>query len=499
MVHAVFHRIAAAVVVVCCALSASCQGGSGDDDDEVSQPTAPPETTTSPAGQLAWDDCGDVECATLEVPADYAEAEGATIELALARRPADGDRVGALLLNPGGPGAAGIPLVEDASSYVSDELLERFDIVAWDPRGVGESTAIECIDNLDFFFATDKSPDDQGEVDANIAAARQLVEACKARSGELLPHLSSRATVDDMDSIRAALGEEKLTYAGFSYGTYLGALYAEHYPDKVRALVLDGAVDPSLGFEDLSREQAAGFDSALEAFLDYCADEGCGFGGDDPHAAYDQLIAQIDAETLPGEIEGEERTLGPGEADIGVATALYLGEDGWDLLGEALNSAARGDGSGLLILSDAYTSRHPGGDYDNNNEAFYGIGCLDGPAPSAEDLPAVAQRVAQVAPEFGASTTWLSSPCSVWPVPPVGTPGPLQGAGAPPIVVIGTSNDPATPLKWARSLADQLESARLVVFEGEGHTAYQRGSSCVDEIVDRYLVDLTVPGEETTC
>ena len=179
------------------------------------------------------------------------------------------------------------------------------------PRGTGDSAAVDCTDNLDFFFGVDHSPDDPAEVDAQLDAGRELADDCKAApDSELLPYLSSSATVDDMDSIRAALGEEQISYLGFSYGTYLGALYADKYPERVRAMVLDGAVDPSLGFEELARDQGVGFDSALNAFLDDCERNGCGFGGDDPHRAFTRLMAQIEAESLPGEVDGEERMLG---------------------------------------------------------------------------------------------------------------------------------------------------------------------------------------------
>jgi len=476
-------------VLLLCAVATACQGGSGD-----GEATAP-----RPDGSLDWEACGDVDCATLAVPRDHADPGGPTLDLALARREAGGDRLGVLLLNPGGPGAGGVPLVADATAYLSEALLDRFDIVSWDPRGVGESTPIDCVDDLDSFFAADRSPDDAEEVDENIDAARRLAAGCAERSGELLPHLSSRATVQDMDAIRAALGEEQLNYLGYSYGTYLGALYADRYPDRVRAVVLDGAVDPSLGFEDLTRDQSLGFDRALNAFLDACERDGCGFGGSDPHRAYGQLLTQIDAEALPADVGGEVRTLGPGEADLGVATALYSGTAGWDLLGAALTDAARGDGSQLLRLSDAYTGRRPGGQYSNENEAFYGIGCLDAPAPAVDELAAIASRVGEVAPAFGASTTWLSAPCSVWPVPPDGAPAPVRAADAPPIVVLGTTNDPATPLEWAQSLAQQMESATLVVYQGEGHTAYGRGDACIDHAVDQYLVELRVPDEGTVC
>ncbi|HEX5096331.1 MAG TPA: alpha/beta hydrolase, partial [Acidimicrobiia bacterium] len=266
-----------------------------------------------------------------------------------------------------------------------------------------------------------------------------------------------------------------------------------------RAFVLDGALDPARGFEEVTREQAMGFDSALNAFFDDCAKNGCGFGGDDARSAYEKLAAQIDAETLPAEVGGEERELGPGEFDLGVATALYAGKSGWEVLADGLRDAASGDGSILVSLSDTYTGRETDAEYDNSFEAFLGIGCLDAPAPTIDELGKMADDIAADAPYFGEATAWLSAPCSLWPVPAELTPGPVTAAGAPPIVVIGTSNDPATPLEWAESLADELQSGHLITFQGEGHTAYAQGNGCVDDAVDDYLVDLQVPEDGLKC
>jgi pimeloyl-ACP methyl ester carboxylesterase len=495
-------RRSLAFLVASCMFMAACADGQ---DDDRSLPAAT-DTTASTRGAgsrtaepaVDWDDCGDLECATLVVPRSYAEPDGPTFELALARRPADGESIGSLLVNPGGPGAPGTVLVANAEAFLADELLERFDVVGWDPRGTGSSTSIDCTDDLDFFFGADHSPDDAAEVEAQIEAGGELARDCESNAADVLPYLSSSETVDDMESIRVALDEQQINYLGFSYGTLLGTMYADAYPDRVRAMVLDGAVDPTLGFEEFTRDQASAFDTALAAFLDDCARRDCNFGGDDPHLAFARLMAQIDAESLPGEVAGEARTLGPGEADIGVASALYYGVQGWALLGDALRDAARGDGSSLLVLADQYTGRDTDGEYDNSQEAFYGVSCLDVPTPPAPEMAAVAGRVAEAAPVFGASSVWLSVPCSVWPVPPRGAPRAYRAEGAPPIVVVGTSNDPATPVKWAEALASQLASAHLVLWRGEGHGALGQ-SDCVDDLATRYFVDLVPPARGTEC
>jgi pimeloyl-ACP methyl ester carboxylesterase len=495
-------RRATVLLLVVSATTGALTACSGDDDSPATEKatTTAKTNAVAPERAIEWRDCGDdVECGGLVVPLDYTKPSGDTITLALERRHARKERVGALLVNPGGPGASGFPLVDDASGYFGDPLLDHFDIVSWDPRGVGKSSPIECLGNLDFFFSVDHSPDNAAEVDANERASKRIADACKQHSAKILPFLSSKSTVRDMDRIRAALGESKLTYLGFSYGTYLGALYADTFPTKVRAMVLDGALDPSVDFVHAALDQSNGFDSALDAFFAHCQKTGCKFGGDDPRGAYERLEAQVDQETVPGKVGGERRELGPGELDLGVATALYSGEAGWDVLADALRDLAKGDSSLMLSLSDSYTDRKPGGKYDNSFEAFLGIGCLDSPAPPLDQLPAVADEIAKAAPYFGASTVWLSGPCSAWPVPADGTPAPIHAKGAPPIVVIGTSNDPATPLKWAQALASQLESGRLVVYEGEGHTAYANGDKCVDDVVHSYLIDKKLPAVGKRC
>lgn len=507
------------VLVLGAAAAGSCGGSDGQSSRSGS--TAPdgststtrsgtPHTVTDPTGNgeartgsLDWEPCGSgAECSTLEVPLDHSRPRGEKIILALAVHRAEGERIGPLLVNPGGPGASGLYLAKEAGSLFPDEILDRFDVVAWDPRGVGESTPVDCIDDLSRFWAADRSPDGPAEIDELEAVSVELAEGCRRRSANLIAHVSSYDTAADMDLIREALGEEQVSYLGFSYGTFIGALYADTYPEGVRAMVLDGAIDPSLDPVEMSKQQAAGFDAALAAFFDDCAaDEGCDFhSGGSPETAYARLMAQIDAETLPAEVAGEERELTSGEAEIGVALALYSGRDGWPVLAEALVEAARGDGSGLLELSDAYTGRRAGGVYSDDNEAFFAISCTDAPAASTADgFPAVAAEVTAAAPYFGATTLWLGLPCAYWPVPPVGGPTEIHATGAPPLLVLGTTNDPATPLAWAESLASQLDSGALAVLEGEGHTAFGRGSGCIDEIVFEYLVDLVVPDDGVAC
>lgn len=462
------------------------------------------EPTSERVGSLVWRRCGAIQCTTLSVPLDRTKPDGRRIQLALARRPADGKRRGVLLANPGGPGGSGVALVRNADAQFGDDVRDEFDIVSWDPRGVGGSTRVDCSDRLDFFFSVDRSNADAFTARENARVAKRFADACRRNSHGLLPFLSTRASVADMDSIRAAMGVPTISYLGASYGTYLGALYADRYPKRVRAMVLDGAIDPSLSSAAGTILQAAGFDRALDAFLAWCKDNSkCGFARHgNPVTAFADLTASLAHETLPGKTGGETRTLGPGEANIAIATALYAGrgEGGWELLGTALRQASQGNGSGLIALSDVYTGRKPGGSYDDLTDAFYTIACLDAPAPpTVAAVRRIAERAQRAAPEFGASNAWLGLPCTFWPAKADGKPGPIHARGAPPILVLGTTDDPATPYESARSLTRQLDSARLLTYVGEGHTAYGRGNSCIDDEVDAYLISLELPRPGTRC
>jgi pimeloyl-ACP methyl ester carboxylesterase len=367
---------------------------------------------------------------------------------------------------------------------------------------VGESTAVQCDSQLDWFWDIDRSPDNAAEVAQNVSVAKRFAHDCETSDARLLPYVSSRNTVLDMERIRVALGDPQIDYLGFSYGTYLGTLYADEFPTHVRAMVLDGAVDPTLSSDAAGQQQAVGFEQSLDAFLADCsAKSSCAFhAGGHSAQAYDQLIAQIDAEPLSATVNGESRTLGPGEADLGVGEALYGGREAWPRLAQALARAAQGNGSDLLQLSDEYTMRQKGGTYTNETAAFYAIDCLDASSvDSLLDIQKQAAGTSKVAPRLGASTVWLGLPCTYWPLKPQGSTAPVHAKGAPPILVLGTTHDPATPFAWAKSLASQLDSGHLVALNDEGHTAYGRGSACIDDIVHAYLVHLTVPPAGTVC
>ncbi|HEX8001868.1 MAG TPA: alpha/beta hydrolase [Mycobacteriales bacterium] len=455
---------------------------------------------------VRWKGCGGgFECADLRVPLDYDAPDGDTIEVSVIRLKArrSARRIGSLVLNPGGPGGSGIEFARQAEALLPGEVRDRFDVVSFDPRGVGESTPVDCLNDaeLDRLLAVDPSPETAAEKKALFDASRDQVAKCKARAGRLLPHVGTVDVAKDMDVLRVALGDAKLTYVGFSYGTLLGARYAEQFPTHVRALVLDGALDPTLTPRETAKAQAVGFDRALEAFFTDCVSSSCAFASHgDIHATYDRLMADIDRSPLRAGADAG-RTVGPSEALFGVAAALYSREYGWPLLRTALEQAySRRDGSGLLSLFDSLVERDDNGHFSNSVEAQASVLCVDNTHERSEAAyDADAAAFAKVAPRFGPAIAYGASACAFWPAPPVSKPGPIHANGAPPIVVVGTIRDPATPYAWSEALARQLPGV-LVTYDGDGHTAYgYQRSECIEDLVDQYLISLRVPKAGARC
>lgn len=512
--------VGVAALLVLTACNESPKKPSASPTPSVSTSTGPAPSSAAPSASggldatierfgsvaLAWRGCGDgFECAKLTVPLDYDAPDGETIEISVIRLKAlnRSKRIGSLVLNPGGPGGSGVEFARQAESLLPRQIRDRFDTVSFDPRGVGESTPVDCLNDaeLDKLLAVDPSPESEAERKALFEASRQQVAKCQVKSGRLLPHLGTVDVAKDLDVLREALRDEKLTYIGFSYGTLLGARYAEQFPTHVRALVLDGALDPTLTPRETSRAQAVGFDRALDQFFADCVRDSCAFARHgDIEKTYDTLMADIDRSPLAARSYGSRR-LGPSEALFGVAAALYSREYGWPVLRSALEQAySRRDGSGLLALFDNLVERDESGHYSNSVESQAAVLCLD--SVYEKDQAAYAADEAAfrtVAPRFGPAIAYGPSACAFWPVPPVSTPGPAKAPGAPPIVVVGTTRDPATPYAWSQALAQQLPGV-LVTHDGDGHTAYgYRRSSCIEDVVDRYLISLTVPKAGTRC
>ena len=483
--------------------------GSGSPSSTPSPtPTAPmPDTDAALARyyeqKLAWRDCGRDKCARLTVPLDYADPSGKTLELAVLKVPASSSsaRLGALVVNPGGPGGSGVSYAAAGSLQFGTPLSRSFDIVGFDPRGVGQSEPVECLDTrqLDRLVAFDPDPDDLAERNEMDQLIHGFGQGCLDHSGDLARHMSTKEAARDMDILRAALGEPKLNYLGASYGTFLGATYADLFPGHVGRFVLDGAVDPALSTEQLSLQQAHGFETALRAYVQDCVDGGgCFLGGsvDEGVKRIQQFLAEVEQEPLP---TGESRELTEGLAMLGIWMPLYVREY-WDQLTSALKSAFNGSGKQLLALADFYTSRGPSSYSDNSMEALYAVNCLDHDdfVPTA-DVPSHFAQFEQASPTFGRAFAFSLSTCSQWPVQSGQRTVALHAAGAPPIVVIGTTRDPATPLAWSQALARELDSGQLITRDGDGHTGFQRGNSCVDDAVEAWLIQGQAPKDDLHC
>lgn len=517
---------ATAVALVLLASGCSLPGTSGGEaapaevDPSV---TAAPEADLTPfyAQELDWGGCGDVdppegveadgfECTTLEVPLDYADPGGDSIELAVTRLPASGRALGSLVLNPGGPGGSGVDYALQASFVTSAALRERYDVVGFDPRGVARSAGVDCLDDAtyDQFAAVDPSPDDTSELVEAERLSGLLADGCA--DDEVAPYVDTVSATRDMDVLRAALGDSGLTFLGKSYGTVLGAMYAELFPDRVGRMVLDGAVDltPRKAADTRGAvEQAQGFEVALESFVADCLGrEDCPLTGsvDDGVGQVRALLESLDAAPLP--TGDDDRPLGQGLGLFAIIGPLYQ-YDAWPALRQGLAGALAGDGEILLFVNDLFADRRPDGSYrGNSGEAIYAVNCIDGGADpeglrelGIDDVDALAEVLATEAPTFGPQLAYGALPCLDWPHDPVAWPE-IDGEGAADLLVIGTSRDPATPLVWAERLADQLSSAVLVTYDGDGHTAYgQTGSGCVDDAVDAYLLQGVVPEDGLAC
>ncbi|MET9958859.1 alpha/beta hydrolase [Streptomyces sp. NPDC006326] len=501
-------------------LSGCTSGGSGGpsaaasssaDAARSAEPTAVPEALRPYYEQkLSWRDCGvpGFQCATMKAPLDYAHPEsGQDVDIAVARRKATGPgkRLGSLVVNPGGPGGSGIGYLQSyAGIAYPAPVRAQYDMVSFDPRGVDRSSPVECLTGpaMDQYTQVDQTPDDAAERARLVSSFKDFAAGCQSRSKRVLPHVSTVDAARDMDILRAVLGDEKLSYVGASYGTFLGATYADLFPGRVGRLVLDGAMDPSRSAVELNRDQTAGFETAFRSFAKDCVKQpDCPLGKGGPDAVATRLkefFRKLDAHPVPS--GDPERPLGEALATTGVIAALY-DETAWPQLREALAAAMDGDGSGLLALADSYYEREPDGRYANLMYANAAVNCLDQPPAftGPEAVDAALPSFEKASPVFGAGLAWASLNCTYWPVKATGRAHPLTAKGAPPIVVVGTLRDPATPYKWAQALAGQLDSGVLLTYDGDGHTAYGRGSDCIDTAINTYLLEGTAPQNGKKC
>lgn len=510
--------LAALLVLTTAALSA-CAPLLGLIPDPVPEPAT--DFASYGEQEIAWGDCdfgSELECAWVYAPLDWAAVDGARedgetgaqrdgdIRLRLVKHPAEGDeRLGTLFVNPGGPGASGVDYITYSyANAVQPAVLAHYDVIGWDPRGVGQSSAVRCLDDsgLDDFLYGVGDPVEDGAtlefgsdawIEVGVEATEEFGRACLDETGELLGHIDTGSTVRDLDMLRQLVGDERLNYLGYSYGTMIGALYADMFPDRVGRLVLDGAVDPTTSLVEAARAQATGIETALRDYIADCPSrETCPLTGsvDQGFDRIDGLLKRYEQHPIRAD---DGRMLYDSTFFTAIVAALYSPEL-WGHLDRVLADAAAGEPDAAFALADYYNDRVDGVYQSNLIEAFLAINCLDYPREPLDfdAMRAEAAETIRLAPLAGRFQSFGEISCAKWPVPAVDVSHPVTGAGADPILVIGTTGDPATPFHWAESLAAQLESAALISFDGDGHTAYGK-SACVNAIVDEYLLVGVVP------
>ncbi|MFE3606483.1 alpha/beta hydrolase [Streptomyces goshikiensis] len=503
---------AAVAVVVAVGVAGGCSDSGGEQKTRAGG--------TAGAEPLKWGECEaptpaegggqappkDWQCATLHVPLDYAKPEGETIPIALIRAKARDKekRLGSLVFNFGGPGGSGISTLPGAAKEY-EALRERYDLVSFDPRGVGNSAPVRCEDNkqLDTYYAQDNTPASAQQEKAFVDGIKKYQKACETNSGKVLPHVGTENAARDLDRIRQALGDEKLNYFGISYGTELGGVYAHLFPKNVGRAVFDAVVDPTKTSEEGALGQAKGFQLALGNWAQDCVNRGddCRIQGSTAKEIEDNIIKlqkELAAHPIPGI---GDRKLTESAATNGIAQALYSKEL-WPLLEQGLDEAEGGQGQLLMALSDALNGRDQNGNYSNIGAANTAINCAD-----FKDRYTLAQTKAKLpdfraaSPVFGDFLGWALMSCTDWPVPGAWETPDVSAPGSAPILVIGNTGDPATPYEGARNMVERLGPGVGVelTYKGEGHGAYNSGDACVQAAVNSYLLDGKVPGANKVC
>ena len=500
------------------------------------QPTATPSAdgatgATGTAGSSEEEtDTATFSCAVITVPLDYANPKGETISIAVKKRAATGGHAqGALFINPGGPGDSGVSFAERAGNAFSPDLLNAYDVIGFDPRGVGSSTAITCSSDDDSSGSTaepsasgtaSSSPSASGTPSAGSTPSagtaasgesyeewaestrqsfQELSEQCASGTepAALLDHVDTVSAARDLDILRALAGQEKLNYLGFSYGTYLASVYAETFPGNTGRMVLDGAIDPSLSLAEQGLGQAKGFEQALRTYVDYCqSSSGCPLSGGTDAGVQQVRDLITSANSTPLSTSDPNRTVTGSDIVTALSEYLYTTEQNWEPLTKALDQAINHhDGSAFTA-----TEEQDSPSKDDGGGAFQAVTCLDYPVEGDEATWAAQyEQAKRVAPIFADSSVGLDMVCSVWGHNGTRKPTQIHARGAAPILVVGTTGDPATPYAWSKSLAEQLDSGQLLTWEGNGHTAYGGDASCVNDAVDAYLISGTMPKKGLTC
>lgn len=505
-------RLAALGAVLALGLSA-CSGAAGN--ETAGTPTTGSSTQNSASASVVaglekyysqdvnWELCGStIQCATIKVPLSYQDPNGESIKLALNQRVTPGATAN-LLVNPGGPGGSGLDFVKNSVQVlVSTDVQRQYNLVGFDPRGVGKSTPITCQSDAE----TDEGR--QENLRAWVAADRDKIEKesteyadqCAANTGDLLGNVDTVSAAKDMDIIRAVLGDAQLNYLGYSYGTFLGATYADLFAQNVGRFVLDGAMDPKATAEELTLGQAKGFEGEIEAWLEHClAGTDCPFTGSVAEAKtqLQDFLAQVETQPM---VASDGRTVPIIDFVNGFILPLYS-QSSWDYLTQAMANAMNGDVDLILSFADQSADRGDDGSYTSNStNAFVSINCLDRPMDSTQEaMDQDAQRLEDTSPTLGKYLAYGELTCDAWDYAATGKPEALDAAGSNDILVVGTTGDPATPYEWAQSLAGQLENGTLLTYDGHGHTAYGSSNQCITDAVDGYLLDGTMPEENTVC
>ena len=506
------RSLAALGTIAALALTA-CTGSNDADTDIQRQGEAVPEELAGYYDQqIEWQQCEDqvdYQCASVEVPMDYANPDDASIDIHLTRAQGTVDEQ-PMLFNPGGPGSSGIDFVQESLSHMlSADLAANISAIGFDPRGVGVSEPVRCVTGEEFDESREESFDSTTPEgwEASIEETQELGQQCIERSGEIVEFVDTASAAKDMDVIRAALDEPKLDYFGLSYGTKLGATYAELFPDNVGKFVLDSVLAPSAETLEVTKAQSAGFEQSLHEWAAWCADSTeCNVGQPgDPDSvltAVTDFIAQVEDEPLT---YPNGRSQPVSDLFFGIVMPLYS-RDSWDLLATAFEQGIDGNFETsdyqplFLVFADAYHGRDASGEYTNNTDAFQAINCLDysGAEKTFEQAAAEAEELAEHAPIFGPHMSY-SSGCNGWPFEPAEPVGEITAEGSDPIVVTSLTSDPATPLHFSHELAEQLDNSIHITVEGEGHGAYSPENECIVEAIDGYILDDELPEDGLVC
>ena len=522
-ITAVLAAVIATVALLGACADASTARGAAGDPAQAPAPN-PPQLAAFYDQQLTWGPCGSFagssadaaafadpkfDCTRVTVPLNYAAPDGPTAQVALLRQKATGGpKIGSLFFDPGGPGASGTSYLANASATLPAPLAQRFDLIGFDPRGTGASLPkIDCLndrENDEDRTKTFADPSPAG-VAAAEADSKALADRCTQRVGaDVLANMGTRDAAKDMDVLRAAVGDQKLNYVGYSYGTELGTAYAEAFPRNVRALVLDGAIDPTQTTVDSAVKQAAGFQLAFDNYSRWCATQPqqqapCPLGTDPAQATqrFQAIMQRLIDKPVP---VGDGRNLSFEDAQTGVSQALYVSEY-WPVLSRGISEVASGQGRILKLLADSYYERDEQGRYTNMLEAFQAISCVNQkPITDPAQVRELNEKADQAAPfrSTGRGVVAAKDPCGFWPVPPTSEPHTPNVQGLPPVVVVSVTGDPATPYQAGVDLAAQLKGS-LIKVNGQQHTASLRGNACLDDKVVSYLVDLTTPDAGAEC